>query len=125
MKTLFVLELFHGPTLAFKDFALQLLGNLYEEQIRGRANRSTCSARPRATPAPPPFTACSGKEGVNIFILYPDGRVSPLQERQMACTGAANVFTLASRRLVRRRPGDREGNCLATTLPRGVYPWPR
>jgi threonine synthase len=90
-----VLELFHGPTLAFKDVALQLLGNLYARQCRCGARRSTSWAPPPATPGPRPSTASWAKPGVAIFILYPDGRVSPLQERQMACTGAANVHALA------------------------------
>lgn len=89
------LELFHGPTLAFKDFALQWLGELYERQIR-RTGRSIAVLG--ATSGDTGAAAIHGlldKEGVAIFILYPDGRISPLQERQMACTGADNVFPLA------------------------------
>lgn len=94
-EDLFVLELFHGPTLAFKDFALQLLGNLYEEQI-GRTGRpiNVLGATSGDTGAAA-IHGLLGKEGVNLFILYPNGRVSPLQERQMTCTGASNVFPLA------------------------------
>jgi threonine synthase len=90
-----VLELFHGPTLAFKDFALQLLGNFYELQIR-RTGRELCVLG--ATSGDTGAAAISGllgKSGVTVFILYPDGKVSPLQERQMTCTGADNVFPLA------------------------------
>lgn len=90
-----VLELFHGPTLAFKDFALQLLGNLYELQIK-RSGRDLCILG--ATSGDTGAAAISGllgKKGVKVFILYPDGKVSPLQERQMTCTGADNVFPLA------------------------------
>lgn len=90
-----VLELFHGPTLAFKDFALQLLGNLYELQIK-RSGQDLCVLG--ATSGDTGAAAISGllgKEGVHVFILYPDGKVSPLQERQMTCTGADNVFPLA------------------------------
>ena len=90
-----VLELFHGPTLAFKDFALQLLGNLYEEQIsRTGQNLSILGATSGDTGAAA-ISGLLGKKGVKVFILYPNGRVSPLQERQMTCTGAANVFPLA------------------------------
>ena len=81
-----VLELFHGPTLAFKDFALQLLGNLYELQIK-RSGRDLCILG--ATSGDTGAAAISGllgKKGVKVFILYPDGKVSPLQERQMTCT---------------------------------------
>ena len=90
-----VLELFHGPTLAFKDFALQLLGNLYEEQIsRTGQNLSILGATSGDTGAAA-ISGLLGKKGVKVFILYPNGRVSPLQERQMTCTGASNVFPLA------------------------------
>ncbi|MGK0176985.1 MAG: threonine synthase [Lentimonas sp.] len=91
----FVLELFHGPTLAFKDFALQLLGNLYEAQIaRTGASISVLGATSGDTGAAA-IHGLLGKPGAKIFILYPDGRISPLQERQMTCTGAGNVFPLA------------------------------
>ena len=92
---LFVLELFHGPTLAFKDFALQLLGNFYESQI-ARNNRpiAVLGATSGDTGAAA-IHGLLGKEGVTTFILYPDGRISPLQERQMTCTGADNVFPLS------------------------------
>lgn len=92
---LWVLELFHGPTLAFKDFALQLLGGLYANQILhtgvfinvlGATSGDTGSAA---------IHGLLGLDGVRSFILYPRGRISPLQERQMACTGANNVFPIA------------------------------
>ena len=90
-----VLELFHGPTLAFKDFALQLLGNLYELQIK-RTGKKLCILG--ATSGDTGAAAISGllsKSGVHVFILYPNGKVSPLQERQMTCTGADNIFPIA------------------------------
>lgn len=92
---LYVLELFHGPTLAFKDFALQFLGNLYGWQC-ARANRSinVLGATSGDTGAAA-IHGLLGKPRTAIFILYPDGRVSPLQERQMTCTGAANVHAIA------------------------------
>ena len=91
----FVLELFHGPTLAFKDFALQLLGNIYERQIaRTGAPISVLGATSGDTGAAA-IHGLLGKSGAKIFILYPDGRIAPLQERQMTCTGADNVFPLS------------------------------
>jgi threonine synthase len=91
----YVLELFHGPTLAFKDFALQFLGNLYGWQCaEARRNINVLGATSGDTGAAA-IHGLLGKPGTAIFILYPDGRVSPLQERQMACTGAANVHALA------------------------------
>ena len=92
---LYVLELFHGPTLAFKDFALQLLGNLYEHQCRVRGETINVLGATSGDTGAAAIHGLLGKPGTAIFILYPDGRVSPLQERQMACTGAANVFALA------------------------------
>ena len=92
---LFVLELFHGPTLAFKDFALQLLGNLYAEQIRLSGNSLNALGATSGDTGSAAIHGLLGKEGVNIFILYPEGKISPLQERQMACTGADNVYPLS------------------------------
>jgi len=91
----FVLELFHGPTLAFKDFALQLLGGLYEAQIRRTGKPINVLGATSGDTGAAAIHGLLGKQGVRIFIMYPDGRVSPLQERQMTCTGAANVFPLA------------------------------
>ncbi len=92
---LYVLELFHGPTLAFKDFALQLLGNLYEHQCAVRGETINVLGATSGDTGAAAIHGLLGKPGTAIFILYPDGRVSPLQERQMTCTGAANVFALA------------------------------
>jgi len=94
-ESTFVLELFHGPTLAFKDFALQLLGGLYEEQIRRTGKPINVLGATSGDTGAAAIHGLIGRDGVNIFIMYPDGRVSPLQERQMTCTGAANVFPLA------------------------------
>src|SRR5690606_14303201 len=90
-----VLELFHGPTLAFKDFALQLLGNLYEHQCRVRGETINVLGATSGDTGAAAIHGLLGKPGAAIFILYPDGRVSPLQERQMTCTGADNVHALA------------------------------
>jgi len=92
---LHVLELFHGPTLAFKDFALQVLGNLYEEQVRRTGHPITVLGATSGDTGSAAIHGLLGREGMTIFILYPDGRISPLQERQMACTGASNVFPIA------------------------------
>jgi threonine synthase len=94
-EKLHVLELFHGPTLAFKDFALQLLGNLYEHQCRTRGETINVLGATSGDTGSAAIHGLLGKPGTAIFILYPDGRTSPLQERQMACTGADNVFALA------------------------------
>ena len=90
----FVLELFHGPTLAFKDFALQLLGLLYKRQVRMSGRSIAILGATSGDTGSAAIHGCMGQEGIMIFIMYPDGRVAPLQERQMACTGAANVFAM-------------------------------
>jgi threonine synthase len=90
-----VLELFHGPTLAFKDVALQLLGNLYARQCALRNESINVLGATSGDTGAAAIHGLMGRPGVAIFILYPDGRVSPLQERQMACTGASNVHALA------------------------------
>jgi threonine synthase len=91
----YVLELFHGPTLAFKDFALQLLGNLYEHQCAMRHRSINVLGATSGDTGAAAIHGLLGKPRTAIFILYPDGRVSPLQERQMTCTGASNVFAIA------------------------------
>ncbi len=90
----FVLELFHGPTLAFKDFALQLLGLLYKRQVERTGHRLAVLGATSGDTGSAAIHGCLGQEGITMFILYPQGRVAPLQERQMACTGAANVFAI-------------------------------
>jgi len=94
---LWMLELFHGPTLAFKDFALQLLGNLYEYLLEKSGRKINVLGATSGDTGSAAISGLLGKKNVNIFILYPEGRVSPLQERQMACTGASNVFPIAIR----------------------------
>jgi len=90
----YVLELFHGPTLAFKDFALQLLGLLYKRQVRMSGRSIAVLGATSGDTGSAAIHGCMGQDGIVIFILYPDGRVAPLQERQMACTGAPNVFAI-------------------------------
>lgn len=92
---LYVEELFHGPTLAFKDFALQLLGCLYERQVAISGESINVLGATSGDTGAAAINGLLGKKGVNIFILYPDGRVSPLQERQMTCLEEENVFPLA------------------------------
>src|SRR6478609_2818591 len=94
-KNLYVLELFHGPTLAFKDFALQLLGNLYAHQCEVRGESINVLGATSGDTGAAAIHGLLGKPKTAIFILYPEGRVSPLQERQMTCTGAANVHAIA------------------------------
>lgn len=90
-----VLELFHGPTLAFKDFALQFLGRFYGWQGKQSGRRLNILGATSGDTGAAAIHGLLGQARANVFILYPEGRVSPLQERQMACTGAPNVHALA------------------------------
>ncbi|MCX6856671.1 MAG: threonine synthase [Verrucomicrobia bacterium] len=90
----YVLELWHGPTLAFKDFALQLLGLLYKRQVKLKGKKLAVLGATSGDTGSAAIHGCMGQDGIEIFILYPNGRVAPLQERQMACTGAANVYAI-------------------------------
>jgi threonine synthase len=92
---LHVLELFHGPTLAFKDFALQLLGGLYARQCRLSGRTINVLGATSGDTGAAAIHALMGRPEAAVFILYPDGGVSPLQERQMACTGDPRVFALS------------------------------
>ena len=93
--SLWLLELYHGPTLAFKDFALQFLGNLYEYMLLKSSRKMNVLGATSGDTGSAAINGLLGKKGVNIFILYPEGRISPLQERQMTCTEASNVFPIA------------------------------
>ena len=93
-ERLYLLELFHGPTLAFKDFALQLLGNFYEAQIKRTGKSINVLGATSGDTGAAAIHGLLGKQGVKIFILYPNGGVSALQERQMTCTQADNVFAI-------------------------------
>ena len=91
------LELFHGPTAAFKDVALQLLGNLFEyllERDGGELNILGATSGDTGSAA---IYGVRGKPRINIFILHPKGRVSPVQERQMTTVLDANVHNIAVR----------------------------
>jgi threonine synthase len=92
---LWVLELFHGPTLAFKDFAMQLLGGLYAGQIQRTNQPINILGATSGDTGAAAVQGMMGLEGGRVFILYPRGLIAPLQERQMACTGAPNVFPIA------------------------------
>lgn len=91
----FILELFHGPTLAFKDVALQFLGNLFEyvlAQTNGRMNIVAATSGDTGSAA---IYGVRGRERITIFVMHPHGRVSPMQEKQMTTVLDANVCNLA------------------------------
>ena len=94
---LFVAELYHGPTLAFKDVALQFLGNLFEKILKRRGGRLNILGATSGDTGSAAIHGVRGKENIEIFIMYPEGRVSPLQERQMATVPDKNVHCIAIR----------------------------
>ena len=92
---LFLLELFHGPTLAFKDFAMQFVGRMFETVLRRRGKRITIIGATSGDTGSAAIEAFRGSEFVNAFILYPHGRVSEIQRRQMTTPDDANVHAIA------------------------------
>ena len=90
-----LLELFHGPTLAFKDVALQLLGRLFEEFLSRRDQPLTIVGATSGDTGSAAIDAVAGREGVEIFMLHPRGRVSDVQRRQMTTVLAPNVHNIA------------------------------
>ncbi|MBY0354679.1 MAG: threonine synthase [Rickettsiales bacterium] len=90
-----LLELFHGPTLAFKDFALQFLGRLIEFFLARKQASVTVLGATSGDTGSAAIAGCRGRAGVSIVILYPHGRVSEVQRRQMTTVADANVHCLA------------------------------
>ncbi len=92
---LYILELFHGPTLAFKDVALQFLGNLFEYFLCKNGQRMNIIGATSGDTGSAAIYGVRSKKNINIFILHPKGRVSPIQELQMTTVTDKNVFNLA------------------------------
>ena len=90
-----ILELFHGPTLAFKDVALQFLGNLFAYILEQRGGRLNILGATSGDTGSAAIHGVRGKPNINIFIMHPEGRTSPLQEKQMTSVLDDNVFNLA------------------------------
>jgi threonine synthase len=90
-----LLELFHGPTLAFKDIALQLLGLLFEEFLGRSGGTLTIVGATSGDTGSAAIDAVAGREGVEIFMLHPKGRISDVQRRQMTSVRAPNVHNIA------------------------------
>jgi len=91
----FLLELFHGPTLAFKDFAMQIIGRLFQRELTRRGSRITIVGATSGDTGSAAIEAFRGLDAVDVFIMYPHGRVSEVQRRQMTTPTEANVRTLA------------------------------
>jgi threonine synthase len=91
----FLLELFHGPTLAFKDFAMQLIGQLFQAALARSGGRVTIVGATSGDTGSAAIEAFRGLTNVDVFILYPQDRVSEVQRRQMTTPVEANVHAIA------------------------------
>jgi len=90
-----ILELFHGPTLSFKDYALQLLGRLFDHVLEKKGERITIVGATSGDTGSAAIEACKGCKNIDIFILHPQGRTSEVQRRQMTTVAAPNVHNIA------------------------------
>ena len=91
----FLLELFHGPTLAFKDFAMQLIGQLFQASLSRSGKRVTIVGATSGDTGSAAMEAFRGLDNVDVFILFPHGRVSDVQRRQMTTVSETNAHALA------------------------------
>ena len=91
----FILELFHGPTYAFKDIAMQLLAALLDKAAEKTDQKIVVLGATSGDTGSAAIEACKNFKDINIVILFPDKKISPVQQRQMTTSGASNVFPLA------------------------------
>jgi threonine synthase len=91
----YLLELFHGPTFAFKDIALQILGRLFARALARRGGKATIVAATSGDTGSAAIAALGGLPNIEVFVLHPKGRVSEVQRRQMTTSAHANVHNIA------------------------------
>lgn len=127
-----LLELFHGPTLAFKDVALQLLGQLFEKFLSGGDTDITIVGATSGDTGSAAIEAVAGREHIQIFMLHPEGRVSDVQRRQMTTVLAPNVHNIAidgsfddAQAMVKRLFGDAEARSQITLSAVNSINWAR
>jgi threonine synthase len=92
---LWLMELFHGPTLAFKDYALQFVGRAFDHVLTKRGERVTIVGATSGDTGSAAIEACRDRAAIDIFILHPKGRISEVQRRQMTTVTSANVHNIA------------------------------
>src|SRR6202008_1620924 len=92
---LFMLELFHGPTLAFKDVAMQLISRLMDHVLAKRGQRTTIVVATSGDTGGAAVDAFANLENVDLIVLFPHGRISEVQRRMMTTTGTSNIHALA------------------------------
>jgi len=90
-----LMELFHGPTLAFKDYAMQFLGRMFAHVLKKQGKRVTIVGATSGDTGSAAIEACRGQEAIEVFILHPEGRVSDVQRRQMTTVMDANIHNIA------------------------------
>ena len=127
-----LLELFHGPTLAFKDVALQLLGELFETFLAGGDRDITIVGATSGDTGSAAIEAVAGREHIRIFMLHPEGRVSDVQRRQMTTVLAPNVHNIAidgsfddAQAMVKRLFGDEQARSKVTLSAVNSINWAR
>ena len=108
-----IMELFHGPTLAFKDVALQFLGNIFEYLLARSGGELNIVAATSGDTGSAAIHGVRNRKGIRIFVMHPHGRVSPVQEMQMTTVTDSNVFNIAlqgtfddAQRIVKKLFGD-------------------
>ncbi len=90
-----VLELFHGPTLAFKDIAMQLIGNFYQYHLGRDQKKINIIVATSGDTGAAAIDALKGKSNLNVFVLHPNNKISPVQRRLMTIHEESNVFNIA------------------------------
>ena len=90
-----ILELFYGPTLAFKDYPLQMLGNLFQYYLKKKQKNITVIGATSGDTGSAAIDACKDKDNINIFILHPYNKTSDIQRKQMTTINSKNVFNIA------------------------------
>ena len=115
-------ELFHGPTLAFKDVALQLVGRLFDHELTRRGDKVTIVGATSGDTGSAAIEACRDRDAIEIVILHPAGRVSDVQRRQMTTVDVAQRAQPRGRGHLRRLPGPGEGAVRRRAVPRPGQP---
>ena len=122
---LFVLELFHGPTLAFKDLAMQLLARFMDHALKQRGQHATIVGATSGDTGAAAIEAFRGLANIDVVIFYPHGRVSDVQRRQMTSVPGDNIHVVALEGTFDDAPGHREVAVQPRRLPRRVRPFRR
>ena len=94
-EDIYLLELFHGPTLAFKDIALQVIGNMYEKFLLNQKNKINIVVATSGDTGSAAINAIKGRNKLNIFVLHPQNKISEVQRKLMTTVRENNVFNIA------------------------------